>query len=150
MDGNMRQTPFTGLIRRVQKLSRTIDGLVIQILIDDEDAIIKLNQAQLYQGQRSTGKRITPRYSQVTIRYKRQVGQPADRVTLQDKGDFYDSMHVEFDSDSFQIVATDPKTGKLIAKYGAEILGLSKDSIEVLRQIIRPKLIRAVRQRLLG
>jgi hypothetical protein len=90
--------------------------------------IADFNRKQLFAGKRSTGADIKPDYAPLTILIKDQKGQPTDRVTLKDKGDFYEEISVDVNSETFELVSSNEKTEDLKAKYGDRILGLSVDS----------------------
>lgn len=72
-------------------------------------------------------------YHPITIQMKQAEGLPANRVTLFQEGDFYESMFIEYGADEFTISAGDYKTTKLKNKYGAQILGLTQENITTLR-----------------
>lgn len=104
-----------------------------------ERDITALNVAQMNQaGTDNTGRAITPSYTANTVAYKRRKGQPANRVTLRDTGDFHDSVFAVFEGDEITLYADDEKTPKLIAKYGTDVLGLDQDSIKKLIEQLRP------------
>lgn len=86
--------------------------------------------------------KIQPPYAPRTIQNKIRKGQPTDRVTLKDTGEFYNSLRIEFDENGFRIVSDDDKSKYLIAKYGGPILRLpNEDFTRFLRFYIRPALI---------
>lgn len=97
-------------------------------IVATTDAIAELNRGQMFIGKRSDGTEILPTYSDMTIEIKELKGQPSDRVTLRDTGDFQDNIFVDVNSESFVIDSSDEKTAKLEKKYGDKILGLSKES----------------------
>lgn len=111
------------------------------IIENNKEAIESLNQEQLNDGVDSRGEDIKPAYSPMTIRIKRLKGQPTDRVTLHDKGDFYQGIQLKKVGTIYDLTGTDSKTGKLEAKYGKDIIGLSEENKEVvLEQILKPEL----------
>ena len=78
-------------------------------------------------------------YSPRTIRVKIKKGQPTDRVTLKDTGDFYNSFEVVFDENGFYITSTDEKAKYLVEKYGRNIFRLTDENLTILlREYIRP------------
>ena len=107
-----------------------------------------LNLKQLNQGIDSTGDRITPNYTDYTVQRKVEKGQPTDRVTLKDTGDFYESIFIEVFKNAFQIDATDEKTEGLKYKYGNEVLGLTQEHIKEVARIIKPTLEKILEQQL--
>lgn len=118
---------------------------VRSIIVENEAYICDLNaEEQLYeQGVNRLGVKIMDYqpYSPVTIAIKQIKGQPYDRVTLHDEGDFAASFYIEADNKQFEIKASDEKTAHLIRKYGRQILGLTKENIgEVIHEYILPDL----------
>ena len=108
------------------------------------DLIIELNtRKQLYEkGVNSLGESIGE-YSRYTKAIKQQQGAISDHVTLNDTGDFYNSFRVYLDS-SFNFVITAnviKDTSDLITDWGREILGLSEESLIVLREKAKDILI---------
>ena len=100
--------------------------------------IIKLNTrgegtSQLYNfGINSEGKSIGE-YSDNTIQIKAFNGQPVDRVTLYDTGEFYESFIVIANQKGFKITA-DPikEDNNLFEDWGKNIVGLTKENEELL------------------
>jgi hypothetical protein len=111
--------------------------LTIDAAVPLEVEIVKMNTDRLYNlGEYPSGQPVRPDYTPLTIKIKKSKGQPTDRVTLKDTGDFHDSFYVKFERDQFIILASDVKAGKLVAKYGFEIFGLSEeDLIDLLPKI---------------
>lgn len=81
-------------------------------------------------------------YSPLTIQIKQEKGQPTNRVTLRDEGDFESSFYLEVGDSQFEIKAGDWKTEDLIKKYGRQILGLTDENIATLIwQYVYPELL---------
>ena len=88
-------------------------------------------------------------YSPVTIDIKREKGQPTDRVTLRDGGDFHDSFTVEVRGQSLWLKSDDEKAGDLTDRYGREIFGLTDDNLQELRTFyIKPSLLNYIKENL--
>jgi len=126
-------------------------------LVSVADAIIKqtssdlaaLNRKQLRAGIRSTGTEIKPDYAPYTILVKDQKGQPTDRVTLEDTGEFYASIYPELTTDGYQMSASDRKTPDLLKKYGKTILGLTKENRDqYVMTVFLPELREAILQKI--
>jgi len=133
----------------IEDLQKNKDKIILNLVSEYDDFVIGLNQAQLYNdGIRGDGSQITPPYARLTLRIKRKKGQPTNRVTLKDTGDFYDSFYIELGSNSFLINARDSKTIDLKQKYEDEILGLTEKSIGELSQFLKGKLIEQLRNEL--
>lgn len=126
---------ISGLIDKFKKVGEELDTgeIAKKIVRDNDNILIDMNaQDQLYaKGVNRLGVRINEYqpYRPLTIQVKIEKRQPYDRVTLKDTGEFYDSFYVETAEDRFYIKASDEKTNWLIKKYGAEIFGLTNDSL---------------------
>jgi hypothetical protein len=106
-----------------------------------ESLVKELQQKQLNEGKRSNNTEITPEYTPFTKVLKRAKGQPTDRVTLKDRGDFWKSITTSPTDRFVEIYATDKKTNDLLAKYGDEVLGLNENNITILQDKFKDYLI---------
>jgi len=111
---------------------------------ENTDRIVELNTIdQLFnKGVDSDGvplEEIGGSYKYWTRQYKKEMGQPTDRVTLRDHGDFYASENAEFTSDGDVILTADTiKGGKdLQDRWGKRIIGLTTES----KKKLKPKLV---------
>lgn len=136
------------LHRRVVEFNdKLTNGVYIQNIIwDNEALIVDMNaEEQLFeQGINRLGVDISDYapYSPYTIEIKEQKGQPTNRVTLRDEGDFESSFFLQVNDRQFEIKAGDFKTEDLIKKYGRQILGLTDENIsELIWSYIYPELI---------
>lgn len=112
-----------------------------EAIVDTENEIVDFNREQLYEGVRSDSSKIEPEYAEITKIIKAAKGQPYDRVTLKDTGDFYAGMNVDVNTNSYDVSSTDDKTVKLVTKYGEQIFGLeSKNKVTYINQFLRPVL----------
>lgn len=131
------------------------NGLMIQDIIFENSAyIIDMNaENQLFEnGINSLGVDIMgyAPYSPYTIQVKEAKGQPVNRVTLRDEGDFESSFFLDVTDKQFEIKASDFKTEDLIKKYGRQILGLTDENISILiKDYILPDLLTATKKILL-
>lgn len=148
---------ITDLRNRVANFNEALtSGRLIQNIIWDNEAyIVDLNaEEQLYeQGINRLGVEIADYapYSPVTIAIKEAKGQPTNRVTLRDEGDFESSFFLEVGDKQFEIKASDFKTEDLIRKYGRQILGLADENIAILIwQYIYPDLINEAKTQIYG
>lgn len=92
-----------------------------------KDYIIELQIDQLWEGRRSDDSIITPLYKELTVKIKKEKGQPVDRVTLKDTGSFYDKIFVKPEKgESILIESEDNKNEKIVKKYGEKIFGINK------------------------
>lgn len=142
------------LSRVIAVNKRLTEGVMIREVVEDSEAwIVDMNvEEQLYKrGVDSLNESIMGYrpYTQFTIRIKEQKGQPTDRVTLRDTGDFESSFYVVADNMQFDITASDEKTGELIRKYGREIFGLTEENIQrLIEEYLLPGLVAKIRDEL--
>jgi hypothetical protein len=148
---------ITDLRNKVAQAENNINSgkWVQQIIYDNEAYIVDLNaEEQLYeQGVNNLGVSISDYapYSPVTIEIKKAKGQPTNRVTLRDEGDFESSFFLEVGQNQFEIKASDWKTEELIKKYGRQILGLTNENIEkLIWDFIYPDLLSKLKNELYG
>lgn len=148
---------ITDLRNRVANFNEALTSgrLIHNIIWDNEAYIVGLNaEEQLYeQGINRLGVEIADYapYSPVTIAIKEAKGQPTNRVTLRDEGDFESSFFLEVGDKQFEIKASDFKTEDLIRKYGRQILGLTDENIAILIwQYIYPDLINEAKTQIYG
>lgn len=129
----------------------TSGTFIARLIQEFEPAICDMNSAnQLYErGVNNLGVEIMDYmpYRPKTIEIKEIKGQPTDRVTLRDEGDFHGSFFLQIYADKFEIRASDEKTEWLMKKYGRQILGLTPDNqAELAGEYIYPELLTKARQ----
>ena len=134
---------ITNLIENLTKYKANINEYMEDITRSIEDEIKEINVHQQYDlGQDRNGDAITPEYAESTIRYKRRKGQPTDRVTLQDTGQYHDTFKIRYEDEGFELYANDWKAGFLDKKYGKEIYGLQdEEARELADQVYQPRMI---------
>lgn len=143
----MAQKYYNGSIRnlsyRLRKFKDVLDENLKSLIEEHWWYIVSaVTQDQLYeQGVDGNNNPILPRYALRTIKNKLKKGQPTDRVTLRDTGEFYQAFRVVADENGFYVTSTDEKTVYLTKKYGKTIFKLSNEHLkELLTRYIRPKL----------
>lgn len=82
-------------------------------------------------------------YKPFTVAIKKQKGQPTNRTTLFDSGDFYRGFDLIFtDQNAIGVFSMDEKTPELIEKYGPDIFTFTVENIkEINTEIFEVKLI---------
>jgi len=118
--------------------------------MENEELIIQMNSdEQLYeQGINRVGVSISDYmpYTIKTLAIKTEKGQPTDRVTLRDEGNFERSFYIEFGDEKFEIKASDFKAEKLVMKYGRQIMGLTDENLDyIIRAKIKSRLLTEIR-----
>lgn len=138
---------ITNLIENLTKYKANINEYMEDITRSIEDEIKEINVHQQYDlGQDRNGDAITPEYAESTIRYKRRKGQPTDRVTLQDTGQYHDTFKIRYEDEGFELYANDWKAGFLDKKYGKEIYGLHDEAArELADQVYQPRMIQKLK-----
>ena len=111
--------------------------------------IIRLNTVeQLFKkGKRADGT-ILDDYSETSVNF---YGKRAGPIQLKDTGHFYQSFIVLAETNAIIIFADDVYNYKepLADKYGAEIIGLTKENIGVLSGMLLKKYIKEIRKRII-
>jgi hypothetical protein len=143
---------LVNLANRVKNLS--VDDLIHELseYPDFTDLIIELNtKNQLYDKGVNSKNELLGEYSPFTKQLKQEKGQITDHVTLNDTGAFYNSFSVFLRGRDLIISADVVKdTSDLITDWGKEILGLSEESLVLLREKAKQILIPYVKQILLN
>lgn len=139
------------LIQRLKSLESEMFQAIRQALEEDKEIILDMNsEIQLFEnGVDRYGVKISSfaPYSEATVFIKKQKGQPTDRVTLRDEGDFHFSFFIEFSDDGFQIKAADWKANDLVSRYGESILGLTDENFKDLAvNYVAPELIKILKE----
>jgi len=141
------------LLQRTRKFERELSGgnMISEIIENNDAEIIEWNsEEQLFEkGITANGVSIATfaPYSPVTVEIKQGKGQPTDRVTLRDTGDFHNSFFLDIDKEKFEIYASDWKTRTLTDLYGEDIFGLTPDNIKDLKEyILLPELQKQARK----
>jgi len=126
-------------IHQLKRWKEVAPSLVLSLVRNkEEDVLTLIVEDQMFrEGVDGEGNKIRPAYTASTVRIKRGKGQPTNRVTLRDEGDFHRSVFLYFEDDRFFVFSDDPKAKYLFSKYGDDVLGLSDESIERIINWIR-------------
>ena len=134
---------------RLSKMNRTdIERVLIRILdmSSTQKFIINLNtRVQLFrQGENSLGVKLSDvggEYTTSTKLTKKKKGQPTNRVTLYDTGDFYDSFTVEPTASADFIIDSDPMKGSydLFSRWGEDVEGLNEENMQLVLDYLEAK-----------
>lgn len=131
-------TVIDTLIDKVEQLEESLPMIILNVVKEEQDFVISLNvDSQLMRGFDGEGKKVTPKYKPATVKLKKKKGQPHDRVTLRDEGDFQGSFYLEFENGQFWVKTTDHKQVWLLKRYGEQVLGLNEESLQLLINHIR-------------
>ena len=147
------------LLERVKRFNSDLtEGKIFQEVIkENENVIIDMNaENQLFEkGVNALGVSISSYrpYSDKTVEIKKMKGQPFDRVTLRDTGDFHSAFFVRVSRENFSIDSTDWKTKKLVKKYGdqkGDIFGLTDENLtELITEYVAPEVLEIAKNMIL-
>lgn len=146
---------YNGTIRnltnRLRKFKDILDEELQDAIIACTPEITDAIREQMYNGVDGSMNEIKPPYTARTVKNKIRKGQPTNRVTLKDSGDFYKSLVVIADHRGFIVSSEDPKVNLLVEKYGDKIFMLSDFNFtEIVREQIRPILQQRIKERITG
>ena len=129
------------LIKRLDNFDKRIEEIAVQVAKQFEPEILDMNtEDQLFaKGQDAEGVSLG-KYAPLTVSIKSGLGQPTNRVTLKDTGDFHRSFFARFVGKFITIGATDEKAEKIEDRYRKDIYGLSKANIQKLTDMLRPEM----------
>lgn len=138
-------------VNALRTFSDNINEYTKILILENERVIIELNvEKQLFEeGVNNSGTDISSYmpYHPLTLKYKFLKRQPYDRITLRDSGDFHRSFKIIADDVEFLIFADDWKTSELLDKYGANILGLTDENLQiVVWEYIYPAILSKLKQ----
>lgn len=120
---------LTSAFASIEKVKQGLEAQAFIILAENaKGAKHLLLENQLYLGIDGTGERLQD-YTPYTVEVKKSMGQPYDRTTLKDTGDFYKDTYLYMKPDAyFGFDSSNEKTPKLKKKYGDEILKLTPEN----------------------
>lgn len=139
------------IFERLKRKFLNINSVIAEAIRDSEKEIVAIMQEQ-WQAGLTTGdgrmpsgrqvKKIVPEYAESTKKKKRRLGQPTDRVTLFETGKYYSKITIEVFHDRFRIDSPVNPSFYLIKHYGEQIESPNRDSIEKIRRVILPKVMK--------
>lgn len=133
----------------LKSLPQVLTATVGEVVRANGHVLEDANTAQLAEGLDADNRDITPEYAPLTVEIKQVKGQPTDRVTLRDTGDFYAGIVAQVRGEAVEMVGTDPKTQQLQQDYGNAIIGLSDAAVDEFREdYVRPELQAKTRETL--
>ena len=137
------------VFQRVNNFYTSMDKITIDVIKDNSKLILDENRSQLFDGLDKDGKEIVPEYTPTTVSIKREKGQPTDRVTLRDTGDWQDAIFLEVKGNEILTDSSDWKTDELLKKYDRNmntILGIPETSKTKINSTLMDRLIFIFRQ----
>ena len=113
----------------------------MKVIEQHEHDAVDLNIEQMLSGKDSNDQQITPQYTPLTVKIKKEKGQPYDHVTLKDEGDFQSEMFMDAKQFPIMFGSKDSKEGLLTEKYGSDIFGLDRKSKKDFAGDIKPDVV---------
>jgi hypothetical protein len=138
---------FAEIERKFKVVTDQMETFVRESLEEEKKYTVDLNREQLSRGMNADETPIEPGYKPRTVAIKKRKGQPFDRVTLKDTGDFHRGMKLSTFQKEFVLSSTDWKINILVPKYGARIFGVPQSKKHELQQRLKPRLIKAVKSK---
>lgn len=138
------KTAASPYLERLDRIEANLEAQAYKIIAEIQEIILDyVRNDQLYKkGISGFGARLVPAYTNYTKAIKRFKGQPTDRVTLKDTGDFYGDMYVTARDGKYFIDSSDEKTPMLEQKYGKGIMLVTDENNMIINQKeILPRLI---------
>ncbi len=90
-------------------------------------------------------------YKPSTIKAKKRKGQPYDRITLIDHGDFYETYVFTALKDGMNLFMDGKKeNGDLFRRYGKDVLGLTDKSLETISKMVADGIIEYIKKEVAG
>ena len=136
------------VFRLVENFTQSQEKIMNDCINNSSETILDANRDQLFAGKDKQGKEIIPEYTQTTITIKKEKGQPTDRVTLKDTGEWHRSLFMKTESNKIFIDSDHELTDKLLEKYDRgndTILGIPQNKKTDINESIMDKFINIFR-----
>lgn len=119
-------------------------------VIENREEILDLNTAQLEKGKDAEGNFLEQYALDSYAKFKQAIGSrsPFGVPDLKLEGDFHEGFKLLIEGNEFQITSTDSKSDDLEYKYGEDIFGLSKDSMNEVRPALLESWLKLLRNEL--
>lgn len=141
MTSGMLDVAFDSL----DQIKEDLETVAMDAVYKNQGFLIAMNTGNLFAGKNSEGEdldSIGGGYKPYTIEVKKAKGQPYNRTTLFDTGDFYKDFFVKVDDKGWELNSRDPKRNKLKSRYGEDIFGnTEKDEKQFNKETILPELL---------
>ncbi len=129
--------PFKRKISQLQGIKKNLNRFIGESALRNHNIIEdSITEDQLFErGIDGLGAKL-PVYSPVTVQIKKLKGQPFDRTTLRDTGEFHSSIKVKLQRDGIRI-DSDPikEDTNLLEEYGEEILFLTDENLNEFKDV---------------
>lgn len=140
-------TTIQDMLARVERVK--VEQIAASAIEETAYLYEDLNAQQMDAGLTGEGDDIKPFYTPLTVMIKESKGQPADRVTLKDTGEFHRRIEAKVVGSVIRIQSTDEKAAELEDKYGKEIYGLGGEFKEEYLTVLEPATVDALKKEVL-
>ncbi|MCG9970992.1 hypothetical protein [Christiangramia crocea] len=131
--------------KSIDKVTNELTEVAQKSVKNNEGIITALNTANLFSGKNALDQSLDSiggKYKPITVEIKKEKGQPYNRTTLRDTGDFYEGFFVGFKGTTWEVESEDSKRDKLVERYGKDIFGNTpKDEKTINDKHILPDLL---------
>ena len=130
---------------RVNNFEQYQEKIIGDCIDESSETILDANRDQLFSGLDKTNNSIIPEYTPLTVQIKNDKGQPTDRVTLKDTGEWHKSLFLKQTKTEIIIDSQHELTDELLTKYdrGMDVvLGIPNDSKTKINETIMDKFIK--------
>lgn len=138
----------TALDLRNNLLGFDVKKEVLSAVSSNLKAHTDLNRSQMMEGKRSSGGEIRPKYRSSTYAAQKEYMNPLPgygNPDLKLTGSFHKLMKSELSGEDILVDSSDSKTGDLLAKYGADVFGLTEQNKDKFAtEIVYPDLIQSL------
>lgn len=125
-----------------------IDKQAAIIIEQHPSQIIGYNQANLQRGQYKQGDFLAPYRSKYYAALKLKLN-PAGVTDLRLTGEYYRSLYLKVDRETFSILSDDEKDERLTTLYGADIKGVSTEhKTEFANEVVQPAMVKYLKETL--
>ena len=133
------------LTRKLTGLPEFLTKALNRSLTDLAPMIVDMNVYQMERkGEDSRGSKFgdysAASYDAGYPQLKAAMGREGGFINLHNDGDFHGAMDVRVGRDGIEIFSTDPKTDKLVKRYGIDIFGLNDSHMDILVNEVFEKL----------
>lgn len=141
---------FSRQLKFIDNLERDIFKVMEQTINQFNFVLVDfITNKQLFrEGIDGDGKKLAG-YARTTIRLKLRKGQPVDRTTTVDEGDFHASIRIKAFSDRYEITSDVEHDKFIIKRYGSNVLKITDENFrEFMINYFLPNLRRYVKSKI--
>lgn len=131
---------FDDLIDKLKNFPK--EEMVQNAVKNNQKFVVNLNREQMLDGKDANDAPITPGYAASTKERKRRLGQPTNKVTFFEQGEFHGKMFLKDDREGIEIDSNSNTTKFLVKRSGSDIFGITDKNADKIGDKILPELQR--------